>query len=101
MNAGHEGQKLFHVHVEVERIVLGQVTHALAHLHGVVHHVETTHLRLARTRRDVTGQHFHGGRFAGAVRTEKTHHFARFNRERYAVHGALLAVQLGDVAKFN
>ena len=46
----------------------------------------------AAARIDQTGEHFERGRLAGAVGSQKGHHFSRLNREADAVDGAYFFV---------
>jgi hypothetical protein len=70
-----ELQHLLHPVLAVQRHVLGEVADALAHLHGLAHHVEARHLDAPLGGREVAGQDAHGGGLPGAVRPQEPHDF--------------------------
>jgi len=98
VDAPHELEVLPHVHLQVQRVVLRQVTHAPAHVHAGLAHIEPAHRGVPTGLGYVAGEHLHHGALAGAVRAEETDHLPFADLERHAVQRLLGAVQLAHLA---
>jgi hypothetical protein len=85
-HAGHEVQEPPRRHVAVQRRAFRQVADGGLHRQRLTRERHAAHLDLARGRLQITGDHLHGGRLAGAVRPQKAHHLAAADAERQIVH---------------
>ena len=95
-----EAQVFAHVHVEVQRVVFGQVAYAAPHLQGVVEDAVSAHRGVAVGGGYEAGEYLHQRRFAGAVGAQQAHNLALLDAEGGMVYGALFAVQFADVFDF-
>ena len=84
-----EAQKAINAHVHVSGRIFGKISHQALGRDGVLHDVVSSHSYFAFGRRDETGNHTHGRRFAGAVWAEKAQHLASFHLERDSIHSPL------------
>jgi hypothetical protein len=90
--SGGEPQVLVHGQQPVHRGVLEDQTEPLADRATPAHEVVAQHARPAARRREQRGQHQHGRRLAGAVRTEHADERARRDPEIEALEGPRVAV---------
>ena len=100
VHACHKLQVFAHVHVQIQRIVLGQVAHDALDGHRIVDDVVSVDARCARGGRDEAGDDFHQRRLACAVGAEQADD-TFINRERHVIEGELFAVLLGDMVDFD
>jgi hypothetical protein len=71
-----------HLHVRVERQNFRQVADELAHFVRLVADVFAAHRGVAKGRVEIRREEFHGGRFAGAIRTEQADYFPTLDVKR-------------------
>ena len=67
VHACHELEVFAYVHVEIQRVVLGEIAHDAFHFHGMVHDVEAVDAHRSRGGRDEAGDDLHQGGFPCAV----------------------------------
>jgi hypothetical protein len=85
----------------VEVRLLGDVPHALTEGHEVIVDGFAIEEDLAGGHFDETGDHLHGGGFAGAVRTEVAGHLPRLSEKADVVDRGNTGVALRDVTEFE
>ncbi len=96
---GNEAQESGHAHVFIARRALGEVANQALRLERILGHIPTADPHRTRARRDKAGNHFHRGRFAGAVGAEKAQHLPRAHRETELANGfdpSEVLAELGD-----
>ena len=78
--------KIFpHAHVRTEEYVLGHVADARTYLQRMRAHIEPIDRHPSTRRRQIAGQHAHGGRLAGPVGTQHTDNFPAIDRKADAI----------------
>jgi len=95
--ASHIDEELLHVHIGIERILLGQIADAGIGGEGVGKDAFAIQLDLAPAGLQIAGHHAHGGGFTGAVGPQKAHDLAGFHPEAYPVHSSELAKAAREV----
>ena len=97
LEPGAELEVVADPHVDVQRVVLGHVADAAAHLVGLVEHVEPRDADGAARRRHERRQDAHGRRFAGAIRPEEPDHLPAAHREGNPIDRRASGVSLREV----
>ena len=75
----------------VQRWCFRQITDARFRGDRLVEQIDAANADRAQGRREIAGQHLHGGRFAGAVGAEKAEDLAAFQLEAHAVDRGMQA----------
>ena len=96
-----EIQELPHIHFWVERIVLGQVAHAVAHGIAALAHIDSVEVNGPVIGGQVAQNGLHEGGFSCAVGAQKPHDLPLGNREGDAVQGLLRAIMLSDAVNLE
>src|SRR6266576_4338772 len=90
-----------HSHVVIERDVFGHVAEVRSCLKRLLKNIEPRDGRAARSSWHKAGQNAHRGRFAGAVRSQKSHDFALANFEVQILDRRLTGVTFRQIFDFN
>ena len=90
-----------HSHVVIERDVFGHVAEVRPCLKRLLKDIEPRDGRAARSSWHKAGQNAHRGRFAGAVRSQKSHDFALANFEVQILDRRLTGVTFRQIFDFN
>ncbi|OIQ78112.1 hypothetical protein GALL_401850 [mine drainage metagenome] len=101
MHAGRERQHLVHGQFLVQRRRFRQVADQRLGFPGVFHDVDTANPDRARGRREVSGQHFHGGGLARTIGTQKTQHLTLAQVEVHVAHHGIGSVDTRQVAHLD
>lgn len=94
-------QKLLHIHVQIQGVMLRQIANFGAHLQGMFLDVVVAYLDAAGGGRYEAGHNLHGRGFARAIRTQKTEDFALFDGKREVLDGSLRAIHFGQPRDLN
>src|SRR5205823_3419467 len=94
---GAEAKKTADRHVNISRGVLRKIPNQPLDANRIRNDIITPNADFARRRWNETGNHPHGGGFAGAVRAKKSQYLASFNAERNAVHREFGTKSPGEV----
>ncbi len=89
------------IHIEIERVVFGEVADRATDGQGIVVDAMTTDRDLALCRRDKAGDDFHQSRLTRAIRAEEADDFAAFGREAHVIEGTLSAIDFRDITDLN
>ena len=79
---GAKHEKTAHGHIDVERGIFRKITDEALGANWIGGDVVAADMDFAIGGRDEAGDHPHGGRLPGSVRSQKTKHFAAFDGER-------------------
>jgi hypothetical protein len=101
MNLGHEAEVVAHLHLGVQRYVLGQVADPPTSFQRLREHVVSGHPRRAVGRGHVARDDPHRRRLPGAVRSKEAEDLARLDVERDAADRDLFAVAFTEVLDFD
>ena len=101
IDAGGEAEKLPHIHIEIERVVLRQVAYLPPHFQGVFIDAVAAHCGLALGGWDVAGEDFHQRGFARPVGAEQSDHFSLLDGKTDVVQGALPVIDFGNMLYFD
>jgi len=83
---GYKAQEAPRRHLAIERRAFGQIAHAFLRAAAILRHIDVEDFRDAFVGFEVTGDHSHCGRLAGAVRPQETDDLSDVERETDAVH---------------
>src|SRR4030095_16346366 len=100
MNFRNKAKIFPHIHVIIQRICFGQIANFLFYCQWFLCDVDTRNKGLAAILLQVTRNYFHGGGFAGPIRSKETDDLTLINFEGYIIYSFLLAINLQKILYF-
>ena len=92
---------LYHIHVEIQRIHLGQVSNFPSDFERTIRDRATVDFHCPGARRHVAGDDLHRRGLAGSVRTQKSENLACLHIKRDIADCFLMTIKFGQIANCN